>query len=98
MDCPCCGTPNAYVGFSSIECRNPDCEHFKPEPPKVDPPTLTEQDMARALLKKANMARALLKKASAGKASADDLAEIQRILTSPFSDSDADEITSEFED
>ncbi len=26
--CPICNTPGAYVGFSSVECRNPDCEHF----------------------------------------------------------------------
>jgi hypothetical protein len=26
--CPVCHTPGAYVGFTSIECRNPDCEHF----------------------------------------------------------------------
>ena len=26
--CPVCQTPGAYVGFSSIECRNPKCEHF----------------------------------------------------------------------
>jgi hypothetical protein len=26
--CPICNTPGAYIGFSSIECRNPDCEHF----------------------------------------------------------------------
>jgi len=26
--CPICGTPGAYVGFNSIECRNKKCEHF----------------------------------------------------------------------
>jgi hypothetical protein len=26
--CPKCRTDGAYVGFSSIECRNPDCEHY----------------------------------------------------------------------
>jgi hypothetical protein len=26
--CPVCHTPGAYVGFSAIECRNPDCSHF----------------------------------------------------------------------
>ncbi len=26
--CPICNTPGAYIGFSTIECRNPDCEHF----------------------------------------------------------------------
>lgn len=26
--CPSCGTPGAYIGFSSIECRNSKCEHF----------------------------------------------------------------------
>jgi len=26
--CPKCATPDAYIGFNSIECRNPDCEHF----------------------------------------------------------------------
>ena len=27
-DCPLCKTPGAYIGFNSVECRNPDCEHF----------------------------------------------------------------------
>jgi hypothetical protein len=27
--CPTCKTPGAYVGFTSVECRNPDCQHFK---------------------------------------------------------------------
>ena len=26
--CPVCNTPGAYIGFTTIECRNPDCEHF----------------------------------------------------------------------
>ena len=26
--CPVCHTPGAYVGFSAVECRNPDCDHF----------------------------------------------------------------------
>lgn len=26
--CPICETPGAYIGFSTIECRNPKCEHF----------------------------------------------------------------------
>ena len=26
--CPICQWPGAYVGFSSVECRNPSCEHF----------------------------------------------------------------------
>lgn len=29
MNCPKCGFSNAYVGFSSVECMNKDCEHFK---------------------------------------------------------------------
>jgi hypothetical protein len=28
MNCPKCGHANAYIGFSKIECRNADCEHF----------------------------------------------------------------------
>ena len=30
-ECPDCKAPNAYVGFSSIECRNKNCTHFKLE-------------------------------------------------------------------
>jgi hypothetical protein len=26
--CPVCSTPGAYIGFNSVECRNPKCEHF----------------------------------------------------------------------
>jgi hypothetical protein len=26
--CPVCATPGAYIGFNSVECRNPECEHF----------------------------------------------------------------------
>ena len=26
--CPICKTPGAYIGFFTVECRNPDCEHF----------------------------------------------------------------------
>lgn len=28
MNCPKCGTAGAYVGFTSIECNNRDCEHY----------------------------------------------------------------------
>ena len=30
LEAPCtsCGDPNAYVGFNSCECPNPNCEHF----------------------------------------------------------------------
>lgn len=28
MDCPVCKKTGAYVGFSQIECVNPDCNHF----------------------------------------------------------------------
>src|SRR5437870_3598448 len=27
--CPSCGDPNAYVGFSSVECPNPNCKNYK---------------------------------------------------------------------
>ena len=27
--CPECGEPDAYVGYSSVECRNKKCKHFK---------------------------------------------------------------------
>lgn len=30
-NCPICNTPGAYVGFSSVECRNPDCAHYEPK-------------------------------------------------------------------
>jgi len=30
-NCPLCNTPGAYVGFSSVECRNPDCAHYDPK-------------------------------------------------------------------
>jgi hypothetical protein len=26
--CPLCNTPGAYVGFSSVECRNPKCTNY----------------------------------------------------------------------
>jgi len=26
--CPACGTERAYVGFSSVECPNPLCQHY----------------------------------------------------------------------
>jgi hypothetical protein len=29
MECPLCKDPDAYVGFSSVDCLNPDCSHFK---------------------------------------------------------------------
>lgn len=29
--CPECGAARAYVGFSSVECRNPKCRHYKPQ-------------------------------------------------------------------
>jgi hypothetical protein len=33
-NCPDCQTPGAYVGFSTVECRNPDCKNFRlPEEP-----------------------------------------------------------------
>jgi len=35
--CPVCNTPGAYIGFSSVECRNPDCEHFTIEEDKICP-------------------------------------------------------------
>ncbi len=42
--CPICHTPGAYVGFTVVECRNPECTHFKPLPaaeacPSCDPTT-----------------------------------------------------------
>lgn len=30
MKCPHCNTPNAYVGFNSVECKNSRCKHFEP--------------------------------------------------------------------
>ncbi|HYG73534.1 MAG TPA: hypothetical protein VEK08_00775 [Planctomycetota bacterium] len=36
-NCPICKTPGAYVGFSTVECRNPDCEHFCINEEKVCP-------------------------------------------------------------
>jgi len=30
MNCPACNTPGAYVGFTSVECVNAECEHFRP--------------------------------------------------------------------
>ncbi len=35
--CPVCKTPGAYVGFSSVECRNPRCAHFVIEEEKICP-------------------------------------------------------------
>jgi hypothetical protein len=31
MICPTCGTPAAYVGFTTVECRNAGCQHYKPD-------------------------------------------------------------------
>lgn len=28
MDCPSCGTKDAYVGFTSIECTKTGCQHY----------------------------------------------------------------------
>jgi len=28
-NCPQCGAVGAYVGFNSVECANPHCQHFK---------------------------------------------------------------------
>ncbi len=36
-NCPQCQTPGAYVGFSSIECRNMDCPHFVFREEKASP-------------------------------------------------------------
>jgi hypothetical protein len=27
-ECPSCGDSRAYVGFTSVECPNGDCEHY----------------------------------------------------------------------
>jgi hypothetical protein len=35
--CPVCKTPGAYIGFNTVECRNPDCEHFVIVEEKVCP-------------------------------------------------------------
>ncbi|RJR08379.1 hypothetical protein C4588_05610 [Candidatus Parcubacteria bacterium] len=29
MKCPACGSDDAYIGFSEIECENKTCKHFK---------------------------------------------------------------------
>lgn len=29
MDCPACNDPDAYVGFTDVDCLNPDCSNFK---------------------------------------------------------------------
>jgi hypothetical protein len=36
-NCPVCGTPGANIGFNSIECRNPQCKHFKLDTKSVCP-------------------------------------------------------------
>ena len=36
-NCPVCKTPGAYVGFNSIECRNPHCIHFLLEEEDICP-------------------------------------------------------------
>lgn len=28
MNCPKCSAEGAYVGLNSVECKNPNCEHF----------------------------------------------------------------------
>lgn len=29
MKCPACGMDGSYVGFSTVECPNPKCVHYK---------------------------------------------------------------------
>lgn len=36
-NCPACNTPGAYIGFNSIECRNPRCAYFTIEEEDVCP-------------------------------------------------------------
>jgi hypothetical protein len=36
-NCPKCGSPGAYVGFNSVECRNPKCIHFVIEEEAICP-------------------------------------------------------------
>lgn len=36
-NCPACKTPGAYVGFNSVECRNPRCIHFTIEEEDICP-------------------------------------------------------------
>ena len=36
-NCPVCNTPGAYIGFNSIECRNPRCAHFTLEEEDICP-------------------------------------------------------------
>lgn len=31
MICPSCSYDDAYVGFSSVDCLNPECRHFREE-------------------------------------------------------------------
>jgi len=33
MKCPLCGSKNAYIGLSDIDCPNESCQHFKTKPP-----------------------------------------------------------------
>jgi hypothetical protein len=30
-NCPSCNHPNAYIGFTDIDCGNPNCRHFSAE-------------------------------------------------------------------
>ncbi|HLX63225.1 MAG TPA: hypothetical protein VKX17_18280 [Planctomycetota bacterium] len=36
-NCPVCNTPGAYIGFNSVECRNPRCIHFTIEEEDICP-------------------------------------------------------------
>ena len=36
-NCPVCNTPGAYIGFNSVECRNPRCVHFAIEEEDICP-------------------------------------------------------------
>ncbi|MEI6235313.1 MAG: hypothetical protein WCT04_19825 [Planctomycetota bacterium] len=36
-NCPDCKTPGAYIGFNTIECRNPRCTHFSIEEEDICP-------------------------------------------------------------
>ncbi|HEY3324730.1 MAG TPA: hypothetical protein VGP72_30035 [Planctomycetota bacterium] len=35
--CPACKTPGAYIGFTTVECQNPECKHFVPIEKRICP-------------------------------------------------------------
>lgn len=51
MECPICAA-EAYVGFSSVECSNPQCEHYRPPHLTIGPNGVMVEVAAKKFLAK----------------------------------------------